>query len=219
MNYLIPESDTRLFVTHETGYQNLKVYASGQQLVHLTDPEILRNGHTVQHQELGEIDLRFVHGKKLLEIRVNELLCVPEKSAEESVDNLKGLSRIFWALTILSVIGLIFQAYTLIQFRLSVVQLFLALFFSFLSSAAYLFAAIFTRKGKAWAYFVGTGVFLFGTVIYAMNVITYDAGMAAMVVLFIRLGILGLLLYFVKSVVRVMNAPKEMANQDILDNF
>lgn len=219
MNYLIPESETRLFVTYESGYQNLKVYASGQQLVHLNDPEALRNGHTFQHQELGEIDLRFAHGKKLLEIRVNELLCVPEKPVEESVDNLKGLSRIFWALTILSVIGLIFQVFALSQFRLNVIELFSALFFSFLGTVAYLFAAIFTGRGKAWAYFVGTGIFLFGTVIYAMNIFTYDLGMVPTAVLFIRLGILGMLLYFAKSVVRVMNSPKETSRQDILDSF
>jgi hypothetical protein len=223
MNYLVPDSDRTLFVTHESTYRNLKVYSSGQQLVHLVDPDILRDGHTFQHEDLGEIDLRYSNRGSKLEIRANGLLCVPENPIAESEDNLMGLSVLFWVVAVLSMIGLAIQFIALMQFGLSVLDIILALFFSIVTTGVYVLSAIFTKKGKAWAYFVGTGTFLLMTLLYIINSI--NSGLvenmivAFSIFLMIRVGILIVLLIYFKSVLRVMNAPKNNVDQDILDTF
>ena len=223
MNYLIPDNDHTLFVTHESSYRNLKIYSAGHQLIHLANPETLRDGHTLQNEDLGEIDVRISNKRNILEIRVNGLLCAPENPISVNEDNLMGLSTLFKVIAIISTIGIAIQFYALLQIGLSVADIILALFFSILSTVVYYLAMIFTRKGKVWAYFVGTGMFLLMTLIYTVNVLTSGLFENLVIVfsvfLFLRFGILAILLYYLKSVIRVMNAPKDSENQDIIDSF
>lgn len=223
MKYLIPDSDRNLFVTHEINYRNLKIYSAGQQLVHLTDQNALQDGHTIQSEDLGEIDL-ILSNKKTLEIRVNGLLCTRENPISLSEDNLIGLSRLFLTVAVLSTIGIVIQFYSLSQIGFNVLDIVSALLFTILATAVYYLATIFTKQGKAWAYFVGTGTFLIMSLIYTINIFTSflpdNLLIAFYVFLVFRLGILIILLYYFKSVIRVMNNPKKSgADQDILDDF
>ncbi|MDG1331613.1 MAG: hypothetical protein P8P74_04740 [Crocinitomicaceae bacterium] len=222
MNYLIPDSESSLFVTHESNYRNLKVYSSGEQLVHLSEAKLLQDGHTVQNEDLGEVDLR-LSNKNVLEIRVNGLLCAPENPISINEDNLMGLSTLFRIIAVISSIGMAIQFYALLRIGLNVADIILVLFFSILCTIAYFLAAIFTKKGKVWAYFVGTGTFLLMTLIYTFNVLTSGLFESLVIVysvfLLLRLSVVGILLYYLKSVIRIMNAPKNSENQDILDSF
>ncbi|MFK7786365.1 MAG: hypothetical protein AB8B56_14695 [Crocinitomicaceae bacterium] len=223
MNYLIPDSDRTLYVTHEANYRNLKVYTSGKQLIHLPNSQDLRDGQTFQNEDLGEIDLRLSNRGSALEIRVNGLLCPLENPIAINEENLMGLSSLFKVIAILSTIGLAIQFYALTRIGLSIADVILVLFFGIVCTIVYYLAMFFTKKGKVWAYFLGTGTFLLMTLIYTFNILTSglfeNLVVAYSVFLIVRIGILIILLIYLKSVIRVMNAPKNDANQDILDSF
>ena len=223
MNYLIPDSDRTLFVTHEANYRNLKVYSSGKQLIHLADASVLSEGYTLQNDDLGELNLGLFKKGRILEIRVNGMLCSLENPTAISKDNLMGLSSVFRVVAIISTIGIAIQFFSFLQLGLEVAQILLVLFFSILSTALYYLAMIFTKRGKVWAYFVGTGIFLIMTLIYTVNILASGIFEYYLVLfsvfLICRFGILILLLYYFKSVIRVMNGPKDISDEYLLDSL
>ena len=218
MKYTLPNQDKSLFVTFESGYENVKIYFDGALLGRVERSEDFVNGVVFSDSPVGVIDLRFPTGRRALEIRVDDVLCTPEVSAQD-VEELRSFDKIFWALTILAIAGTLIQAYMLRLF-LSVPAVQLELAISIVAILSYLTAAILIRQGKAWAYLLGTVIFTLMTLYYILAVHLTGWGFIGIIVTIVRLVIMALLFYKMTSVFTHFKKNTDLhSKHTLLDDF
>lgn len=218
MKFNLPNQEKSLFITFESGYENVKIYFDGALIGKVESSEQLVDGVTIPASPAGTIDLRFPTGRRSLEVRVDELLCTPETPAQE-LEELRSFDRYFWALTILGLAGTVIQIYIL-QPYLTLPAVLIQIFISGLAVIAYLVAAILTRQGKAWAYLLGTIVFTIMTLYYILSVHLLGWQMADILVVIVRLVILALLYYKMTSVFTYFKKTNDLSSSHtLLDDF
>lgn len=221
MNYRLPNQEKALFVTHESGFNNVKIYFEGKMLARFEDPSELFNQQIVNSDSLGALTVELKNRK--LEIRQDNLLCIPEVS-QVSSQALKTLHWIFWVLAFFALFTTSVVAYQASDFLLEP-EILVDLFINVLAIAVYISAAILTFKGKSYGYLIGTFFFTLTTILYVYIMFQYyeflgQFSVIQMVVLTIRLAILGLLFYKMKQVINTFRKPRNSPdNSEILDEF
>lgn len=217
MNYLLPNSEKTLFITSESGFENVKIYHEGSFIGKVESPAQLADGFEIHDSPVGIIQLRVPAGKSILEVRVNDFLCTPQV-APEDIEDLKSFDKFFWGIAILGVVGTLIQAYTLRAFlELSWVKIELGL--SILAVTIYFVAAVLTRKGKAWGFLLGTIMFTLMSLYYLLAVYLQGWPIVGVLISLVRFVIIALLFYKMQAVFVHFKKDNQTSKHTLLDDF
>ncbi|MBL1281283.1 MAG: hypothetical protein COA33_013475 [Fluviicola sp.] len=219
--YTSSKNEQSLFLTWESGYKNVKIYSGGRHLQTIVNPQIFKKGFNFVDEELKEIQLKFSTGNPIiLRISVDGIKYKPEKnigSAKEE-KSVKRLSTLFWVIAGFSLLidAVIIYSFSQIQVGIDVFTagLFVRIGISLLITATYFVVAFSLRKNQAWAYFVGTAIFIFVTILWMYSLYYSSSGGVGLAISLIRiLIIVQLIRYF--NVAR--NTKKEGSDNNLLD--
>ncbi len=214
-SYPVPGlQDEEIMVTWERGYSNVKLYFRGK-LLHSIDTAIeIKQGVSIESEELGNVHISFNDQPIFIQIRVNGVLCPVNR--EQANKELEGAASIFWVLFVLAVIGTLIEGFQL-GFGNSIGQITTVI--NILFTSVYAIAAIYSKKGQPWAYYMGFFVFLGMTVLVGgLNILVGN------LFIIIQLVIRGIILYALfgyfknaRDLSRLIN--KEASSQnDLLDS-
>lgn len=153
----VKDESKTLFLTWETGYNNLKLYSEGRLVKTINSPGELMNGVTFIDEELNDVLLKFSSGAPIIiQITANGLKYYPQNNAESGDGaDFSGLVSVFWVLATLSLIGAIIA-----QTQISGIVAITQGVYDIIIITIYVIAAIFLNKKKVWAYYLGGITFL-----------------------------------------------------------
>ena len=221
-NYYSPKNRSEyLSVIWEIGYRNVQIYHK-ERLVHtIPSPDSLMEGILIEDEELGKISVIFtIERPRKLEIKVN-------RKKYKTVNKIKlgydfgGLIAVFTSLAVFAVMGtallLGFTGFNLENPTVLVVFIFDLVLIATYGSTAYLF-----KKKKAWAYFIGGGLFLATTLFSTVFPSFVLSRIGNMIILVFRYGILIYIVFQGKHIANEIKRQQELAtnppNDELLDN-
>lgn len=139
----------------ERGYKNVEIYHKDRLVTTIANPSEIKKGFVFYDKELNEIALSFSGKPLFINVIVNGFHS-PINDLHPK-NTFKAVSGIFWVIFTLNLFLLVIKAFALSEI-LSIVLPYLLI--ELLFSVVYVIAAIFTAKGKIWAYYLGYGYFV-----------------------------------------------------------
>ncbi len=211
-----------IFITHEQGWKNTKLYVAGKLIKTYENPNALKQGVTEKIEDTGTIVFKLHPTTLKPSISVNDEIYVSEKYKHERVKGLNGLIAIFGILALMNLLLFLmmivqgnesqFRDVSLIQERFTVA----GGFFTLLYAATFITLA----RGIYFLYFISSGFFLM-TTIWVGSILFGESNppTLAIVSLFLpRVIILILLATYFKPILDFMKAPTEETAEELLDD-
>jgi len=211
-----------VFITHESGWKNTKIYADGKLIETYKDPQVLKEGVRKEIDGLGNLHFKIHPATLAPSLMVDGEKFAREKRKRAPSEGVNGLIAIF---AVLAFMNLLMFLIIILQSSeneypgaMEVQRRFIAL--GVLFTLLYTAAAILIARGVNFMYFLATGFFFISTVwvgnlLFSEN----EPPTLAIVVLFLpRVIILGLLATYFKRILNSMKAPKENSENEILDD-
>ncbi len=206
-----------IYLKWERGYTNVDVYHRERFLRSVTSRE-LKAGVQFSDAELGDVRLNFSEKPIAIDVIVNGYhspINITYPSRE-----LQSASTIFWVITILWVIGLFTNGLFQVAVYGGVGGIIVGLI-SAIILAAYIISGIFSKRGKGWAYFLGTGIFTMLTLLYLYSAINEGFTIATVFLLIIRLVIQVVLYYYLKHAIAAIRHQKyeSLSHSEVIDDL
>lgn len=198
------------------GYREVDVYYKGQLVGEVTGVGKLKTGTSIATDLLGIIQLKLSEKPITLDVIVDGYHSPVNVS--HPVKELKKTATFFWIIAVFAFIAGAIEVGLFSGWKEIAAVLFLVNLVIFL---CYLFAAIFVGKGHIWAYYLGLSVFAFSTLVTLIALFSGVVwGTLLYLMLFIRLGTLGVLLYNLKTAISAGKHKrfKEVHVDELLDS-
>lgn len=202
-----------LLLQWERGYKNVEVIYRDQCIDTVANPSQIKKGYVNHIDNFGKLELLFSESPMTLNVIVDGFHS--PINAEFPAKRLHRVSTVFWILFVFSIIGTFIESQ---QIGLSSPIGMIVLLINSIIVTIYLLAAIFTKKGAVWAYFLGSITFLVMTLLSVL-VSLPSIGIVFFIQLAIRAGILyGLFNYFKTAMEIKRHAAKiKEVDNDLLD--
>lgn len=142
------------------GYKNIEIYYQDKLILTHEGINKLRNGVKYQTKELGEIELKLSAKPVTLDVIIDGYHCV--NNVSHPTKQLKDTSAFFWIIAVFAIISSLMDGIKLgFEFSLG----FIVTILNLSVVAVYIIAAVNTKKGKPWAFYLGFSMFAFWTFI------------------------------------------------------
>ncbi len=213
--YPIPGlSDENLLITWERGYTNVNLYFRGQLLQNIPTAAPIKKGYEFEDEKLGLVHVSFNESPIYIQVRINGILCPLNRNAERK--ELEGAATIFWIIAILSVIGTFMEG---IQLGFGNPIGLITTLINLAITTDYILAAVFSKKGQPWAYYMGFYTFIGTTFLVSLfNLVIGNYFILIQII--IRAGILYALYGFYKNAREIsqFNQKENSTANDLLDS-
>jgi len=214
--HLTQHNGNFILVRWTRGYKEVEVYYKDQLLGKLENAARLKRGVFVESAELGKVELKLTESPMTIEVIVDGYHA--KNNTNHPAIQLKSASTYFTILAVFALLGSAFEAY-----RYSAIPD-LAVIISSINIAviaAYVIAAVYTRKSKPWAFYLGFSVFSFFTLLSLLVMLLLDFNIIAGISFLIRLAFQYFLITNIKYAVATAKHDKfgSRDNDMLLDTF
>lgn len=207
-----------ILVRWTRGYKDVEVYYKEKLLGKLENAARLKRGVFVESPDLGKVELKLSEKPMTIQVIVDGYHA--SNNLHHPVKSLKSSSTYFTILAVFSMLGSSFEAYRYSSYPQ------LATLISSINAVPfviYVISAIFTKKGKPWAFLLGFITFSFFTLITLLMMINFrDFHIVVILPFIIRLVFQYFLITNLKHAIAVIKHNKfgvRPESQEILDSF
>jgi hypothetical protein len=216
-NYSLPDHDTPLRISWSADFREVEI-VFGQRTVahfkHRTDP---LDGILLQDEELGKIELAFHRKQRSVDVVVNGYHHPGNRSHPSR--KMKRLSAYFFVISGIYLLEFLYGFVQTRGFDFPIEIMLIQSFVHVLFIGVFLFSAISVYLARAWAYYIGYGIFAVLVVSHLLLTTLTLMNLAEVVVLLIRLLLLGILTFHLGTpfaLTKRVNRLKE-EREDLLD--
>src|SRR6218665_974859 len=158
-----------ILVRWTRGYKEVEVYYKDQLLGKLENAARLKRGVFVESPELGKVELKLTESPMTIEVIVDGYHA--RNNLNHPSTQLKSASTYFTILAVFALLGAGFEGY---RYRLIPDLAIIISSINVAIIAVYVIAAIYTRKSKPWAFYLGFSVFSFFTLLTLLVMLLFD---------------------------------------------
>ena len=202
-----------VLVQWERGYKRVEVSYKGK-LIGTVTGNAIKKGVQLQDPILGTIGMRFSETPMALDLVIDGYHSPVNRS--HPAKQLKRTAAFFWIIAVFALIASLLEGISVSTDPM----IFLTVEgINFLVVAAYVIAAVFTGKSKAWGYYLGFCTF---ALMYMLFLLSQLVGMSGggILVFIVRSVVLGVLIYNLRTVIAVQKHARfgKVTNEALLDN-
>jgi hypothetical protein len=213
--YLTQRPGEFVLVRWTRGHKDVEVYYKDQLLGRLQDAARLKRGVFVESPDLGKIELTLTESPMTIQVIVDGYHS--KNNSNHPALQLKASGMYFTMIAVFAAIGTLFEGYRYSNFiNLAVIVTFINL----VILAIYIVSAIFVRKSKPWAFYLGFSTFSFLTLLTVL-VLFADPNLVSIIAFLVRLAFQVILITNIKHAVATAKHDKfgSRDNDMLLDNF
>lgn len=207
-----------LLVTWSQGYKNIQLFFRDRLVKEIPNASQIKKGLKFRDEELNNVELNFSESPMSINVIIDGIHS--PVNASHPFKEMGKFSGIFW---LVAVFGIIVSAIEIFAYK-SILPVFLILLvFDTVIVASYIISAIYVKKSKPWAFWLGFITFTAMFLLVFLSIVISFNGIAFWVNLICRGIIFIFMLRMIKTVIQVSKHKKfvtiDTLNNDLIDNF
>lgn len=217
---ILQSPDEHVLIQWTRGYRNVNVMYKERLVTSISGYAKLKMGIKMNDDELGTVELKFSEKPIAIDLKIDGYHSPVNVSYPTK--ELKSASTIFVVLSVISVLGALYEGMSYTQWYGSLVGTIVTIINLF-SIATYITAAALIKNGYAWGFFLGSSWYTLFTLFYLSDLLLSGFYLGTFFIVALRIVVSVILFYYLKhayaSLKHKRYENKKAVNLDVIDSL